>query len=152
MTFADLEQDLHAKPAFFVEKPDGRKDLSEHERQKRFVAFMRRANPHIEVYANMNHGARSQLKAMREGMVAGVLDLTIAWRIEDSTIPGAPTVAWCEFKGYSTAGRPGVLSQPQIEFGNRMAAKGFHVGCFFSARTLVEWLRDKGAPVRGSFT
>lgn len=148
--FDHLETDLAEKPMFVCEQPDGRKDLSEHQRQSMFVAFMRKANPHIVVYANMNHGQRGQIKAVREGLVGGVFDMTICWEIAEGD--NRATVAWAEFKSCDKNGRAGKLSPLQIEWGNRMMRLGYPVGCFFSARTLVEWLRGLGAPVRGRFT
>ena len=149
--FDHLETDLAEKALFPVEQPDGRKDLTEHQRQSMFVAFMRKANPHIVVYANMNHGARSQARAVKEGLLAGVFDMTIAWDARDDD--PRPTVIWAEFKGYEAkSGRPGTLSPAQRDWGNTMTRKGYAVGCFFSARTLVQFLADHGAPVRGRFT
>lgn len=148
MNWADLETDLRADPVFPVEAPDGRKDLSEHDRQSWFVAFMRRTQPHIEVHANMNHGARSQTRAVKEGLKPGVFDIFVGWDRE--LTPDVPvTATWCEYKGYSKDGRPGRLSQVQIDWGNAMAAKGFPVACFFSARSCVDWLISIGAPIRG---
>jgi hypothetical protein len=145
--FDHLETALNEKPLFLCEEPDGRKDLSEHARQSWFVQFMRKCNPHIEVHANMNHGARFQPKAIREGMVPGVFDMTIAWDCEG--VVGS-TVCWAEFKGYEKSGRVGTLSQNQIDWGNSMHRKGFAVACFFSGKSLIAWLRECGAPVRGS--
>lgn len=146
--FDHLETPLDEAPLFPVEAPDGRKGLSEHERQSWFVAFMRRTQPHIEVHANMNHGARSQLRGVREGMKPGVFDITVAWDARET--PDVPvTVVWCEYKGYSSAGRPGKLSAAQIDWGNAMHRKGFPVACFFSAKSCIDWLRAIGAPIRG---
>ena len=149
-SFADLETPVYEEPRFPVEAPDGRKDLSEHERQSWFVAYMRRTQPHIEVHANMNHGRRSQTRAKREGMKAGVFDVTVAW--DYRLTPGAPvSVAWVEFKGYETASkRPGKLQPSQIDWGNAMLDKGFAVACFFSAKSCIEWLRKIGCPLRGT--
>ena len=146
--FDHLETPLVEAPLFPCEAPDGRKDLSEHERQSWFVAFMRRTQPHIEVHANMNHGQRSQIRAKREGLKAGVFDITVAWD-HRLTPDVATTVCWPEFKGYDKNGRPGKLSQAQIDWGNAMHAKGFPVACFFSAKSCIDWLRSVGAPIRG---
>lgn len=147
--FEHLEESpLYAAPAFPVEAPDGRKDLSEYARQSWFVAFMRRTQPHIECHANMNHGKRSQIRAAKEGLVAGVFDMTVAW--DYRLTPDVPvSVAWPEFKGYTAAGRAGKLSQDQIDWGNAMASRGFPVACFFSAKSCIDWLREIGAPIRG---
>lgn len=146
--FDHLETPLDEPPLFPVEKPDGRKDLSEFDRQSWFVAFMRRTQPHIEVHANMNHGKRSQVHAMREGMKAGVFDLLVAW--DHRLTPDVQcSVSWCEFKGYSKAGRAGSLSRDQIDWGNAMHKRGFPVACFFSAKSCIDWLKEIGAPIRG---
>lgn len=147
--FDHLETPLVEAPLFPCEAPDERRDLSEHERQSWFVAFMRRTQPHIEVHANMNHGQRGQIKARREGIKAGVFDMFIGW--DYRLTPGVPvTACWAEFKGYEAkSGRPGKLSIAQIEWGNAMQAKGFPVACFFSAKSCIEWLREIGAPIRG---
>lgn len=146
--WAALETSLDEPPLFPVEKPDGRKDLSEHERQSWFVAFMRRTQPHIEVHANMNHGQRSQLRAVREGLKAGVFDITVAWS-RDLTPDVPVTVCWPEFKGYDKNGRAGSLSRAQIDWGNAMHRRGFPVACFFSGKSCIDWLRSIGAPIRG---
>jgi hypothetical protein len=149
--WANLESDLHQAPLFPVEAPDGRKDLSEHERQAWFVSFMRKSNPHIEIHANMNHGKRGQFamnQAHAEGLKPGVFDITVAWDVADAA-DDRPTVAWCEYKGYERSGRAGKLSQIQIDWGNAMHRKGFSVACFFSAWSCIEWLRSLGCPIRG---
>ena len=144
-----LESPLNASPRFPVEQPDGRRDLTEHERQSWFVSYMRRTQPHIEVHANMNHGRRSQTRAKREGMKAGVFDITVAW--DYRLTPDLPvSTAWCEFKGYEAKSkRPGTLSQSQADWGNAMQDKGFPVACFFSAKSCIAWLREIGCPLRG---
>jgi hypothetical protein len=110
---------------------------------------MRRTQPHIECHANMNHGKRSQIRAAKEGLVAGVFDMFVGW--DYRLTPDVPvTVCWAEFKGYTAAGRAGKLSQDQIDWGNGQHARGFPVACFFSAQSCINWLRDIGAPLRGT--
>jgi len=141
------EDPLYAQPAFPVEQPDGRKDLSEHARQSWFVSFMRKTQPHIECHANMNHGKRNQIYAAKEGLKAGVFDMFVGW--DYRLTPQVPvTSVFVEFKGYSKAGQAGKLSQDQIDWGNAMAAKGFPVACFFSAKSVIAWLEQLGAPLR----
>lgn len=150
--WTDLEGSLKPEPAFFVEKPDGRKELSELDRQGWFVSFMRRTQPHITVFANVNAGKRGPKaanQARKEGLLPGVFDLTVAWDINDATKPGAPTIAFAEYKGYSAAGQAGKLTDAQIEWGNSMAAKGFPIACFFSGKSCLDWLISLGAPIRG---
>lgn len=151
--WAALETPLKAAPLFPVEAPDGRKELSELDRQAWFVTYMRRTQPHIEVYANANAGKRgfkAQRQVKQEGLKAGVFDITVAWDHRKSTRPCPVSVAWPEFKGYTADGRAGKLEQAQIEWGNAMLAKGFPVACFFSAKSVVAWLRSLGAPIIGS--
>lgn len=150
--FDGLDGGLDKPVALFpVEAPDGRKDLSELERQAWFVAFMKKTQPHIEVHANPNAGKRgfkAQAQARKEGLKAGVFDVTVAWDYRESTIETCVSVAWPEFKGYDASGKPGKLSDDQIRWGNAMHAKGFPVACFFSAKSVVAWLITLGAPIR----
>ena len=149
----ELEAPLKAVPTFPVEAPDGRKELSELDRQSWFVAYMRRTQPHVEVHANANAGKRgpkAQNQAKKEGLKAGVFDLTVAWDLRDSTLPNcAVSIAFPEFKGYTAAGRPGSLTPSQIDWGNAMHAKGFPVASFFSAQSCIKWLAELGCPLRG---
>lgn len=148
MSWADLESTLYPEPLFPVEAPDGRKDLPELDRQAWFVSYVRKTQPKIGVYANLNGGKRGPAaikQAKREGMTPGVFDLTVYWDARDTRHTG-PTVAWPEFKGYDARGRPGKLSPEQIEWGNAMHQRGFPVACFFSAQSVVKWLIELGAP------
>lgn len=148
-TFADLESPLYAEPLFPVEAPDGRKDLSELDRQRTFVSWMRKKCPHMVVCAIPNAAKRGQ-KAMNqaraEGMVAGAFDTFVAWEAGDCP----RSIAFVEWKGYDARGTAGKLTQQQIDFGNKLHEKGHAVACFFSARSAVNWLRDMGAPIGGA--
>lgn len=146
--FDALESPIHPTALFPVEAPDGRKDLPELERQVMFRKLMRERAPRLMVFANANAGKRNPFQANREGIRAGVFDMTVAWDIADATTDGA-TVAYVEFKGYDASARPGKLSLPQIEWGNAMHERGHKVACFFSARSAVRWLREIGAPIPG---
>ena len=152
--FADLESPLKQAPLFPVEAPDGRKDLTELDRQSWFVKFMRQTQPHIEVHANPNaakRGFKAQAQAKKEGLKAGVFDITVAWDYRDSTIEDCRcSVAWPEFKGYDAAGRAGKLTDSQIAWGNAMHARGLPVACFFSAKSVIAWLKELGAPIRAA--
>lgn len=144
---------LEAKdgPLFPVQEPDGRKDLSELDRQAWVVSYIRKTHPDIMVFATPNAGKRgfkAQAQAKREGLMAGVFDLTFCWDVRHARDDG-PTICWAEMKGYDSAGRAGKLSQPQIAWGNAMHQRGHKVACFFSAKSVIEWLRDLGAPIRG---
>lgn len=137
--FSHLESPLEPIPAFPVQAPDGRNDWSEIDRQGTFLTAMRNSAPRVLVYPNANAGKRNPRTARREGIRAGVFDLTCIWKRE--------TVAWIELKGYSKAGRPGSLSPQQIEFGNRLVDLGRPCACFFNPYDAVEWLREQGFPV-----
>lgn len=148
--FDHLESPLDEAPIFPVQAPDGRKELSELERQAWVVSYMHRTQPHIVVYATPNaakRGFKAQRQAKREGLLAGVFDLTFAWDVKDAP-DGRPTVCWAEMKGYDARGTAGKLSQPQIDWGNRMHRNGHAVACFFSAQSVIDWLAELGAPVR----
>lgn len=156
MNFADLETTLDPVPLFPVEAP-GKPGPDpamwpELARQKAFVGFMRKTQPHIEVHAIPNAGKRgfkAQAQAKAEGLKSGVLDLFIGWDIGLAS-PSAPvTCAWIDFKGFDKNGRPGRLSANQIEWANAMHRKGFPVACFFTVKAALEWLASLGAPIRG---
>ena len=148
--FDHLETTTEA-PIFPVQAPDGRKDLTELARQSWVVSYMRRTQPHIVCYATPNaakRGFKAQRQAKQEGLMAGVFDLTFAWDVAHAA-DDRPTVCWAEMKGYDARGTAGKLSQPQIDWGNRMARNGHAVACFFSAQSVIDWLVSLGAPVRG---
>jgi hypothetical protein len=133
------EDCLHQTPAFRVDPPDKQRHISEIERQVAFLNTMKALAPRVLVFANANAGRRNPRQAKREGIMAGVFDITAVW---DGGI------AWPEFKGYDKNGRAGSLSASQIDWGNAMTARGKAVACFFSPMEAVSWLRDLGAPVR----
>jgi hypothetical protein len=151
--FDILETTLDPVPLFPVEEPDGRKDLSEIERQTLFRRYAATLAPQVVVWANANAGKRNPTQARARGL----------WRVF-STWPALGTFAparspiatlsicYIEFKGYSKDGRPGKLSKAQIEWGNRMHERGHKVACFFSGKSAFDWLASLGAPVRGRAT
>lgn len=148
--FAHLESPLREEPEFPVEAPDGKR-LSELERQAWLVSYIRRTSPKVMVYANANAGKRgfgAQRQAHKEGLLAGVPDITVVWDIADSHVPDGPTVAWIEMKGTDAQGRAGKLSDQQIECGNRLHRSGQKVACFFSAKSAIQWLRSLGCPLK----
>ena len=148
--FDHLETPLVEAPLFPCEAPDGRKDLSELTRQTMFRKYAAQLAPAVMVWANANAGKRNPLQARREGIVAGVFDMTCAWDISASTLPDCPLSAcFIEMKGYDKNGRPGKLTPAQIEWGNRMHQRGHKVACFFSGKSAFDWLASLGAPVRG---
>lgn len=137
--FAFLESSLDPEPEFYVQAPDGRRDWPEINRQQTLFALMKRLAPRVVGYPIPNAGKRNPAKARREGIVAGVFDTQWNWR--------SPLTAYVELKGYDKSGRVGSLSPAQIEWGNRMAALGHHVACFFDPYAAVDWMRELGFPV-----
>ncbi|WP_428331950.1 hypothetical protein [Novosphingobium sp.] len=130
---------MYAPARFYVQEPDGRKDWSEEKRQEAFFATLHRAAPKVAAHHIKNEGNYNHAKAKRGGVVSGVFDIRV---------DGAhPLSAAIELKGYSKAGRPGVLSQAQIDWGNSMIDRGWHVACFFDPVAAINWLRDIGFPV-----
>lgn len=138
--WAALESPLSPSPRFFVEAPDGRKDWSELNRQATFFKLMRTLGPRCAVFPVPNAGKRAAWKARKEGICAGVFDVCAIFR----------ETCWIEFKGYSSAGRPGQLTDAQVEFGNRLIELGQHCACFFSPYSAIDWLRDKAFPIRSA--
>ena len=134
--FADLETPLDEAALFYVEAPDRDKHLSEIQRVVMFRQLVRMALPDTRLHACPN-GAKRTLWAMnqarREGMVAGVFDLCAMWPQR--------RVAWLEFKGYDKSGRPGKLTQAQVDWGNSSLRQGHDVACFFTPEAAVAWLR-----------
>jgi len=152
-TWADLETTLAPEPEFPVEQPDG-VHLSELERQAWLVSYIRKTSPKVLIYANANAGKRgmgAQHQARKEGLLAGVPDLTVAWSTDDAYCAG-PTVAWIEVKGTDAKGHPGKLSAQQIETMNRLHRSGQAVACFFSAKSAIAWLRSLGCPIKEPVT
>lgn len=133
--FDAMEAPADLKPLFPVEKPDGRRDWAEADRQATFRGRLRMVAPSLMVFANANAGKRARHQATKEGVRAGVFDVTVA-----SGTVGPRFAAWPEFKGYA-GGRPGALSTAQIEWGNAMWRAGHPVACFFCPDAAVEWIR-----------
>lgn len=131
-----METPLSERPLFPVEKPDGKRTWAEADRQATFRGRLRMVAPSLMVFANANAGKRSRHQAIKEGVRAGVFDVTVA----SGTI-GPRFVAYCEFKGYDARGRAGTLSDQQVEWGNAMHRAGHHVACFFDPDAAVEWIR-----------
>lgn len=147
-TFAELESPLVEEPLFPVEKP-GKPPLDprtwpEEFRQREFVAYVRRKYPEIVLSSFANEGKRGKRMAAKMkglGLLAGMPDTAILW-------DGG--MAFIEWKGWTSAGRPGRLSAQQIDTCNRIHRNGHAVACFFSARSALEWLRELGAPIRST--
>lgn len=138
--FDGLETSLIESPLFFVEAPDGRRDLAETPRQTRLFGIMRLHAPEVLGFPIPNAGKRNPTKARAEGIVSGVFDTSWQWTGNE---------AWIELKGYTAAGRAGELSPNQIHWGNRMHLMGKHVACFFDPMNAALWLQARGAPMIG---
>lgn len=130
---------LDEGPLFFVEKPDGRRDWPEADRQHALFRFMYGRAPQVMGFAIPNAGKRHPYWATKSGIVAGVFDT--AW-----LGPNGLT-AYIELKGYSARGQPGRLSRAQIEWGNSAHRLGIPVACFFAPHAAAEWLRRLGFPM-----
>ena len=138
--WAHLEVELSPEPQFFVQAPDGRKDWAETPRQTALFKTMRMAAPRVLGFPIPNAGKRNPMQARREGIMAGVFDTQWIWRDN--------LTAWVELKGYTKGGRPGQLSDQQIEFGNRLTVLGVPCACFFDPYDAIDWLRGLGFPIR----
>jgi hypothetical protein len=115
---------------------------SEEARQVRFLGAAKIICPGVSIFAVPNGGKRSQwaaMKARREGMRAGVLDLVCTW-------PGRG-VAFLEFKNGTEM--PDANQRDRL---NMLMRQGHHCGVFRSAETALRFLRDAGAPFIGRLT
>lgn len=138
-SWSDLEAPLNPVPTFYVQAPDARRDWVEIDRQATFRRVMNLAAPRLLIYANANAGKRNPAKARKEGIRAGVFDMTVVWQ--------RAKIAYIEFKGYDSRGRAGSLSDAQIQFGNRLTELGVPCACFFDPYDAADWLREQGFPI-----
>jgi hypothetical protein len=112
---------------------------SEEARQVRFLGDAKIICPGVAIFAVPNGGKRSQwaaMKAKREGMKAGVLDLVCTW-------PGRG-VAFLEFKNGVE-----MPNENQRDRLNMLMRQGHHCGVFRRSETALEFLRAAGAPFVG---
>lgn len=134
--FDALETPLKAEPRFTVEPTD--KGLaSEIERQTSFLALLRIAAPSVMVWAvpnGHNRGVKDRVKAKKEGLKAGVPDLTIVWN---------HGVAFMEFK----AGRTDPDAN-QIDLLNYLQDAGHRCAVVRTPEFALALLAEWGAPVR----
>jgi hypothetical protein len=118
--------------------PKDRDPRSEEKRQLAFLNAARMACPAVDIFAVPNGGKRSQwaaMKAKREGMRAGVLDLVCTW-------PGG--VAFLEFKNGTDM--PDANQRDRL---NMYVRQGHHCGVFRQEASALRFLRDAGAPFIG---
>jgi hypothetical protein len=99
--------------------------------------------PAVDIFAVPNGAKRSQwaaMKAKREGMKAGALDLVATWK----STSGLPGVAFLEFKdGHSM---PDANQRDRL---NLYVRQGHHCGVFRQETSALEFLRQCGAPFIG---
>lgn len=131
-----METPLKAEPRFTVEPKD--KDLgSEIERQTTFLGMLRLAAPTVMAWAvpnGHNRGLKDRVKAKKEGLKAGVPDLTVVWN---------HGTAFIEFK--DGKGNP---DANQIDLLNYLQDAGHHCAVVRSPEFAIELLGLWGAPVR----
>ena len=107
----------------------------EEKRQLAFLRDMKALCPAVIVFAVPNGGKRTQwaaMKAKREGMRAGVVDLICVWN---------RGVAFIEMKDGRSMPTPA-----QREFLNSLWRAGHHVGVFRQERSALDWLLGLGVP------
>lgn len=121
------------------------KDRDPRSEEKRQLAFLNAARmmcPAVDIFAVPNGAKRSQwaaMKAKREGMKAGALDLVCTW-------PGGG-VAFVEFKDGSSM--PDANQRDRL---NMYVRQGHHAGVFRQEKSALEFLRACGAPFVGRFS
>lgn len=131
-----MEAPLKPTPRFTVQAPD-RDTRSELERQTAFLGLLRICAPTVMVWAvpnGHNRGLKDRVKAKKEGLKAGVPDLTLCWN---------HGVGFLEFK--DARGKP---SDAQIDLLNYLQDAGHHCGIARTPEFALELLASWGAPVR----
>ena len=141
--FADLdalEAPLKEEPRFTVEPKD--KGLaSEIQRQATFLSMLRIAAPTVMVWAvpnGHNRGLKDRAKAKREGLKAGVPDLTVCWN---------HGVAFLEFKAGKAAPEAN-----QVDLLNYLQDCGHRCAVVRTPEFALALLAEWGAPIKSTFT
>jgi hypothetical protein len=132
-----LEASLKPVPRFTVE-PRDKGTASEIARQSLFLSRLRMAAPDVLVWAvpnGHNRGLKDRAKAKREGLKAGVPDLTICWN---------HGTAFLEFK--SGIGAP---DDNQVELLNHLTACGHRCAVVRTPEFALALLAEWGAPIGG---
>lgn len=131
-----LEAPLKAEPRFTIEPKD--KQLgSEIQRQAAFLGVLRLQAPDVMAWAvpnGHNRGLKDRVKAKKEGLRAGVPDLTLVWNHGS---------AFLEFK--SGTGTPDTA---QIDLLNYLQDAGHRCAVVRTPEFAMALLADWGAPVR----
>lgn len=128
---------LKPVPRFTVE-PTDRSPATEIERQTTFLGLLRMQAPTVMAWAvpnGHNRGLKDRVKAKKEGLKAGVPDLTVVWN------HGA---AFLEFK--DGKGKP---ADNQVDLLNYLTDAGHHCAVVRSPEYALALLAEWGAPVRG---
>lgn len=131
-----LDMPLKAEPRFTIE-PKDKAAGSEIERQTTFLGMLRMLAPTVMVWAvpnGHNRGLKDRVKAKKEGLKAGVPDLTLVWN------HGA---AFLEFK--DGRGNP---DANQVDLLNYLQEAGHRCAVVRSPEFALSLLADWGAPVR----
>lgn len=134
--FAALEQ---RDESYHVD-PKDKDPRSEEKRQLAFLKAVRLCCPAVDVFAVPNAAKRTQwaaMKAKREGMKAGVLDVVCTWPVT----PHTTGFAALEFKNGSEM--PDANQRDRL---NMYVRQGHHAGVFRNEWSALEFLRRCGAP------
>lgn len=134
--WAALETPLRAEPRFPVEPPCNRAD-SEIARQAQFLSLLHMQAPQVLCWAvpnGHNRGLKDRAKAKREGLKAGVPDLTLCWN---------HGVAFLEFK--AGGGKP---DANQTDLLNYLLDAGHRCAVVRTPEYALALLAEWGAPVR----
>lgn len=138
--FALLDQlgdDMLRPVARFTTEPTDRSPASEIERQTTFLGLLRMQAPTVMAWAvpnGHNRGLKDRVKAKKEGLKAGVPDLTIVWNCG---------TAFIEFK--DAKGKP---DANQVDLLNYLTDAGHHCAVVRSPEFALQLLAEWGAPVR----
>jgi hypothetical protein len=130
LDFPAEEQDA----PWFIE-PRDKDPASEAQRQRAFLAVLRKQAPGVTAFHVPNGGRQSdwaRVNGWRLGTTAGALDLVIFWNCG---------VLFAEMK--DGAGMPSVQQREML---NRLTRAGLRCGVYRTAGTLLVHLRDAGAP------
>jgi hypothetical protein len=132
-----FDEPLKPTPRFAIE-PTDRGLATEIERQTTFLALLRIAAPSVMAWAvpnGHNRGLKDRVKAKKEGLKAGVPDLTLVWN---------HGVAFVEFK--DAKGKP---SDSQVNLLNYLQDAGHRCAIVRTPEYALALLAEWGAPVTG---
>ena len=131
-----MDEPLVAAPLFTIEPAD--KGLAtEIQRQTTFLGMLRIAAPSVMAWAvpnGHNRGLKDRVKAKKEGLRAGVPDLTLCWN---------HGVAFLEFK--DGKGKP---APAQVDLLNYLQAAGHRCAIVRTPEFALSLLAEWGAPIR----